>query len=161
LFDIDNTLLWADGAGSRAFDGAFAEHFGVTLEGLADARGDVPMAGRTDTAILRDLVGRHGVAMEGDGFQSNFIDLYVRHLAMTLAEGRGRVLPGVPDLLETLQRRTNLGLATGNWREPAWMKLRHFRLDGYFADGGFGDAGEERATVDAEAIAMFGRRLAD
>ncbi len=159
LFDIDNTLLWAGGAGSRAFDRAFAECFAVSLQGLADARGDVPMAGRTDTAILRDLLRRHGLSLDGDGQQARFVESYIGHLRATLAEGRGRVLPGVVDLLGALQGRTSLGLATGNWREPAWLKLRHFGLDGHFAEGGFGEAGEERAAVVGEALTRFEQRL--
>ena len=159
LFDIDNTLLWAGGAGSRAFDRAFAECFAVSLQDLADARGDVPMAGRTDTAILRDLLRRHGLSLDGDGNQARFVETYVRHLKGTLAEGRGHILPGVVDLLTGLQGQVPLGLATGNWHEPAWMKLRHFALDTHFTDGGFGEAGEERAAVVGEALARFEQRL--
>src|SRR3990172_8241443 len=139
LFDIDNTLLWAGGAGSRAFHPPFPQC------------GAVPMAGRTDTAILRDLLRRHGLSLDGDGNQTRFIQSYVRQLEVTLAEGRGHILPGVVDLLLGLQGRVPLGLATGNWHEPAWMKLRHFALDTHFTDGGFGEAGEERAAVVAEA----------
>ena len=54
LFDIDGTLVLTGGAGGRAMSRAFEDLFGI-----ADAFRGIPMAGRTDPAILSDaLSGR-------------------------------------------------------------------------------------------------------
>jgi len=50
LFDIDGTLLFTGGAGSRALAGAFEELFGV-----GDALRGMSLAGRTDAGILASL----------------------------------------------------------------------------------------------------------
>jgi len=172
LFDIDNTLLYTGGAGSRAMDIAFER-----LHGVAKAFADISLAGRTDTAILRDALTLHNLL---DGSFSpllrRFRASYCRHLARTLGESQGQVLPGVQQLLDALGSAGELlGLATGNFRRSAFMKLRHYRLDGYFLHspegsaatgpaapqrlalaGAFGDDAEERARI----VALAARRLA-
>ena len=52
----------------------------------------------------------------------------------------------------------DLGLATGNFREAAFIKLKKYGLDHFFDDGGFGGDFEERTQVVAEAIARCQRR---
>src|SRR5206468_3328233 len=56
LFDIDGTLVLTGGAGGRAMTRAFQELFAID-----DAFRDVPMPGRTDTAILGDAAAACGV----------------------------------------------------------------------------------------------------
>ena len=60
LFDIDGTLVLTGGAGLRAMNRALLDVFGQTngLDGI-------PVAGRTDWAILADAVRRFGHALEG------------------------------------------------------------------------------------------------
>src|SRR3954466_9058441 len=57
LFDIDGTLVLTGGAGARAMSHAFEQVFGVP-----DALKGIPMAGRTDTWILRQACAAHGIA---------------------------------------------------------------------------------------------------
>ena len=45
-----------------------------------------------------------------------------------------------------------MGLATGNFRESAFIKLRRYGLDSYFREGGFGGDHPERPAVVADAI---------
>lgn len=150
LFDIDNTLLYSGGAGSLAMNRAFHEVFGI-----GDGFRDVEFTGRTDMAILREALARQAL-LDGSFPQAleRFKEAYFRHLAIALHESSGRVMPGISDLLPALEARkqVRLGLATGNFRQGAMMKLAHYGLARFFGDGGFGEDAEERAVVVELAI---------
>ena len=60
LFDIDGTLVLTGGAGLRAMNRALEEVFGH-----ADGLEGIPVAGRTDWAILADAVRRVGSTLDG------------------------------------------------------------------------------------------------
>lgn len=156
LFDVDYTLLTTGGAGRRAMERTFTDLFGTDepLRGL-------PMAGRTDRAILKEALSRLPEPQPlTPALEARFRALYVHHLAATLPRSEGRVLPGVVALLKELkQRGIAVGLATGNFREGAMLKLRHYGLAEFFSDGGFGDDSEERSEVVAIAIKRFAQRL--
>ena len=51
-----------------------------------------------------------------------------------------------------------VGLATGNFRHSAGMKLSHYGIGRFFSGGGFGDRTEERGDLVAEAVRAFRRR---
>lgn len=155
LFDIDNTLLWSGGAGTLAMTRAFRD-----LYGIDNAFRNVEFSGRTDTAIVRDALRLHAL-LDGDLQRQvlQFKERYVAHLAETIHEvSGGRVMPGIPGLLQDLARRPDvrLGLATGNFRAGAELKLRHYQLHHYFQTGGFGDDAEDRALVVGAAIERAG-----
>lgn len=149
LFDIDYTLLYTGGAGSKAMGLAFEAVYGI-----ADAFQGVPFAGWTDRAILKDGLIRHGL-LDGDfeGHLKRFRDAYQKILSETLRDTQGRVLPGVPDLLLALHQRPDvlLGLATGNFQSGAALKLQYYGLDGHFLGGAFGDDYEQRSHLVAAA----------
>lgn len=149
LFDIDGTLIASGGAGKAALESALAEEFGVRLR-----PGNVEFSGRTDRAIIRDLFRVHEMAEVPEHLQ-RLLDAYLERLPQCLAAHRGRILPGMAELLATLQARGDvvLGLLTGNVREGARLKLGHYQLDHYFTLGGFGDAHFERDDVAREAFA--------
>ena len=139
---------------------AFAELFG--LENGLDG---VEFAGRSDAAIFRSALDKNG--LPSDDFPDlvrRFRAVYNRHLAETLREATGgRVLPGVRELLTALQSRPDvrLGLATGNFREGAELKLNHFGLWHFFGGGAFGEDGEERAELVAAAISRMSDGVPD
>jgi phosphoglycolate phosphatase-like HAD superfamily hydrolase len=155
LFDIDGTLIASGGAGSGAMRSAFA-----ALWRREDGFKGVEFSGRTDRAILRDALT--GCGLDNGAFDEDlrrFKRAYFRRLAATLHESAGRVLPGVPELLDHLRRddRATLALGTGNFRFSAGMKLRHYGIDAPFRSGGFGDRTEDRATLIAQAIRSANR----
>jgi phosphoglycolate phosphatase len=156
LFDVDNTLLNSGGAGSRAMNLAFRDLFGV--ENGFDG---VEFTGRTDSAIVRDGLRLHRLP-DGNfpALLARFKDSYLRHLARTLPQVKGRVLPGVPALLEALTgaEGVRLGLATGNLRRGAMMKLKYYGVRAFFRGGGFGEDSELRSEVVALAIRRLGGR---
>jgi phosphoglycolate phosphatase-like HAD superfamily hydrolase len=151
LFDIDGTLLRADGAGSRAFDHALAACF--ALEGAS--RG-VRFGGKTDHAILDEiLVLRRGRAATADE-RARFLATYLPELERELAASAGfRVLPGVIAALDYLAARGDvvIGVATGNIADGARAKLRRAGIDDRFVVGGYGCDSANRAELVACAIA--------
>lgn len=177
LFDIDQTLLYSGdasklghsgGAGSLGMRRAFQQLYGV-----ADAFGKVEFSGRTDWWILREALRVHGLldgldpstgsGQRGDeGFRrelARFQETYFSELERTLLEvSGGRALPGVPELLPLLAERegVRMGLATGNFRRAAFIKLRYFGLDAHLTEGGFGDDAEQRSEVVRFAIERVG-----
>jgi phosphoglycolate phosphatase len=156
LFDIDGTLLVTGNAGVRALHRALRSGFGI------EQCPEVPFGGRTDQFILRAMLA----ACEIEPSDQNFDRLrreYALHLADTLVDGDGLLLPGVEPLLATLadDQRFTLGLLTGNVPEAAWSKLRFFGIDHYFSHGVFGDHSHDRRELAAEAALMLRRRFGD
>ena len=151
LFDIDGTLISTGGAGFRAFTRAVDEVLAIP-EGLADVRLD----GQTDFLILEAALRNAGRTQTLDANVTRLLyGRYVECLEEELARAAGeyRVLAGVPELLETLNRRGWLvGLATGNLEEGAWAKLRPGALDRHFLFGGFGSDARERFELIGVAI---------
>lgn len=154
LFDVDNTLLFSGGAGGWAMNLAFRELYGVE-----NGFQGVEFAGRTDRAILIDGLALHRLpAADFDAEVEKFEETYLRHLRTTLVDAAGgRVLPGVHELLTALESTpgTRLGLATGNFRRGAFMKLEYYQLHHFFPEGGFGGDSEDRSEVVAAAIRRF------
>jgi phosphoglycolate phosphatase len=155
LFDIDGTLISSGGAGKAALEAALASEFGI--HNLIDK---VPLSGRTDRAILRDLFRLH-IIDDTPANRERLLGAYLGHLPSCLVQCRGRVLPGIADLLRQLRARDDVavGLLTGNVRAGARVKLGHFGLHDYFAFGGYGDDHHDRDDVAREALAEVRRRF--
>src|SRR5438067_2047623 len=135
LFDIDGTLIASGGAGKSALEAALADEFGI--ERISD---ELKLSGRTDRAILADLIRMHAL----DPAPATGLRLtasYLRHLPAHLSSGTGRILPGILELLHALRERPDvgLGLLTGNIRAGDHIKLAHFGLWDFFGFGGYGD----------------------
>lgn len=156
LFDIDGTLIHTGGAGVRAFASALASEFG-----LANATADLSFAGRTDSSLVRECLVRHRIEPSQEAF-GRFCRAYLPLLARYLTELPGGVQPGVWEwiaALRALPHRPVLGLLTGNIRQGAEIKLRHFRLWDSFAAGGFGDDSADRNEIAAVARQRGGELL--
>jgi phosphoglycolate phosphatase-like HAD superfamily hydrolase len=156
LFDIDLTLVHTTGAGRTAMETAFER-----LYGIAGATTGMSFDGRTDRAIFTEVIERYGVA-NGSIEQSleEFAEAYLTEFPRFLAEKGGRVLPGVPELLDALDREVpGFGLATGNLRRGAAAKLGHFGLWERFAGGGFGDSHTVRAELVKAGVAELAEAL--
>lgn len=159
LFDIDGTLLLSDGAGRRAIQRALREVFGTT--GPADFFFD----GKTDPQIVRELMrlAGHGDERIDAGMQTLLLR-YVECLHEELAAPGHRpyALPGVPELLDALETRSNviLGLLTGNLEQGAKAKLEAVGLDPRrFRVGAYGSDHEERPELPAIARDRTKRQL--
>ncbi len=154
LFDIDGTLIHTDGAARQAF----ARAVGARFPGPDPLR-DVPFAGRVDPLILRDILERHGAEFEAED-EARFWNTVFAHLREGLAPGRGRVLPGVPELLRAVEGEPQWvsALLTGNMTQMAAIKLGHYGLAGRFAFGAFGEEAEDRNALARVAVARARER---
>ena len=143
-------MIRTSGAGSAAM--TTVAH---AMLGIDSAFAGMEFAGRTDLAILREAMQRHGITGDFDRFVQNFEERYIPELERELrARGTAAVLPGVPELVAAVRAwpETRIGLATGNFRRAAEVKLRYFSLWEQFDGGGFAEDGEDRAHMVAAAI---------
>jgi phosphoglycolate phosphatase len=150
LFDIDGTLIFTGGAGSRAMTRAFREWCGID-DGLAG----IPVPGRTDTIILSDVLARHGLDADDEAV-NRLLATYFRCLSEELS-GLPREmapLPGVVRLLDALASRPSITVAllTGNHSHGARLKLERFGLHRYFASGAFGEDAADRNDLVPVAV---------
>ena len=152
LFDIDGTLMDADGAGRAALRGAMLEVYGRTgpIDGFN-------FQGKTDPAIVRELLRADGFTdARVDERLSDLWEKYCAGLDRELGARRARLqaYPGVRALLAHAQSdsRFTPALVTGNVEGGAWRKLRACRLDAVFSFGAFGSDSEDRNDLPALAI---------
>ncbi|MDH7500357.1 MAG: HAD family hydrolase [candidate division NC10 bacterium] len=150
LFDIDGTLLLSGGAGNRAMDRAYSLLYGI--QGATRGR---DFSGMTDPVILRSLFS-HFAHREGTREEmKELAKAYLRFLEEEVKSSPGfRVLPGVPDLLQRLSERKDvlLGIATGNLKPGARIKLKRANLLSYFRFGAYGSDSEHRPAIVALGI---------
>jgi phosphoglycolate phosphatase-like HAD superfamily hydrolase len=137
LFDIDGTLIDSRGAGVRGMSRAFLD-----VHGWPGALDDVPIAGRTDRAILGDVFRRQGVE-DWEALLGTLRDAYLGVLPHELSSsgGAAMVLPGVTRTLDVLgaDDRFTVGLLTGNFVEGARLKLQAAGVWERFVLGAYGD----------------------
>jgi phosphoglycolate phosphatase len=150
LWDVDYTLLSADGLGTRLYEMVFRQLFGRELPTVA------PKAGRTDRAIIMDTL-----ALAGIPEPRAQVDRFLVALARQVAVADGTVNAQVHPLtgassaiaalarMSTVEQRIRQSVLTGNMRPLAVLKLRaaglgdHLDLD----VGAYGDAHEVRAEL--------------
>ncbi|CAN5762797.1 HAD hydrolase-like protein [soil metagenome] len=153
LFDIDGTLLSADGAPRRAFTRAMLEVYGTTGPIAKHSFG-----GKTDPQIARELLNLAGLDDDAvDGGLQQLWTAYLRELRFELAlpSHRTLVYAGVPELLRALESRTDevlLGLLTGNIRAGASLKLESAAIRTDFRIGAFGSDCERRDGLPPVAV---------
>ncbi len=132
---------------------------GVTLP---DGQG-VEAAGRTDGAIVRDLLVTAGVA--GEDFDARWAEVQAAAVEafadLCPADMSERVAPGIVELLGELAGRDaefRLSLVTGNLEPVARLKLARAGIGDYFepGQGGFGSDHASRAELPPIARARAG-----
>ena len=157
LFDIDGTLIMTGGAGFRAIRRAVEITMGVerALEGI-------PVAGRTDSIILRDAVK----ALAGDDITIELRDriretyMGTLHEEIHKVQGGPGVLPGVRQLLDHVAADPSfhVALLTGNFSQTAAIKLGYFDLWRYFDWGAFGEDAVDRNDLLPVALDRYRAR---
>jgi phosphoglycolate phosphatase-like HAD superfamily hydrolase len=162
LWDIDGTLLNADGVGRDLYDVVFVQLFGRSIDAFA------PMAGRTDRAIILETL-----TMAGVDEPRRFVDPFIAGLTAQapsvreMVAVRGRALPGAAEVLRGLQGRAHQSVLTGNIRPVAEVKLAAVGLrDGLdLCIGAYGDDHEIRAELvpvaRRRAAAVHGKSPSD
>lgn len=140
LFDIDGTLLNSGGAGEKALRLALRDRFG-----RVDDLAHIEIAGKTDSAIARQIFARHKIEATPEKLAA-FFDGYLHHLERLLPTTGGSLLPGILPLLEALAALPQVALAllTGNLSRGAELKLTHYGVWHFFEFGAFADDSHDR-----------------
>lgn len=98
-------------------------------------------------------LAEHGIEGGLDKHSAELTSRYYNLLPETLHEREGYLMPGFPQLLESLRDAgVRLGLATGNFSEGARIKLEYYGIADYFEGGGFGEVSLDRSDVVAAAM---------
>jgi phosphoglycolate phosphatase len=155
LWDLDGTLLNAGGVGGELYNLVFLQLFGRSLDAF------VPMAGRTDRAIILETLEVAGVP-EPRRYVDPFIAGLTAH-APSVREAvaiRGRALPGAAAALTAVASvralealgqpgRVHQSVLTGNIRPVAEVKLTALGLRDPLdlCIGAYGDDHEVRTEL--------------
>jgi phosphoglycolate phosphatase len=149
LLDIDGTLIVSGGAGTRSWELAFDELYGIPAD----------IGEFTDTGMTDPEVGRKTfeAVLDREPSDDEFRKLLERrehYLHRTVAESEGyRVLPGVEELLpKLLDEGFLLGIVTGNLEGSAHIKLHRAHLNRFFSFGGYGSDSPDRTEVTRVAL---------
>jgi phosphoglycolate phosphatase-like HAD superfamily hydrolase len=149
IFDVDGTLLTTGGAGGVAWDKAFQEVFGKSVD-IAE----VTESGMTDHdvafAALRTVLDREPSQQDIE----ELTPIYIRELPEAVADSKGYRLEA--GIVETLERLTAdgipLGVTTGNIEPAAKIKLERGDLNRFFSFGGYGSDSANRAELTLHAV---------
>lgn len=145
LWDVDYTLVSADGLGTRLYEAVFRDMFGRDLSVVA------PKAGRTDRAILLDTLALAGIA-EPRAHLDGFLAALASQAAAqdNAVNTRVSAMSGASAAIAALAGRgARQSVLTGNIRPLAALKLglaglgEHLELD----VGAYGDVHEVRAEL--------------
>lgn len=158
LFDIDGTLVNAQGMGGRAFRRAVRDVLQHELDWqIRD------FAGMTDAGLFRRVLAERNQGSEHD-LLAALDELYHKYLGQNLSTQPALVLPGAETLVARLasKQKIRIGLLTGNTRRGSELKLAD--LFSYFPFGFYGDEHAERSQLGVVAreqvTARFGAGVA-
>jgi phosphoglycolate phosphatase len=156
LFDIDCTLLHTGGSGRIAFEKTFKD-----LYGIEDVWQDLVPDGKTDPAIVEELIARIFKRPPTTDELFKVSKSYQEHFEREIKNPPNfRLMPGVSEMLQTLSSKNLLlGVATGNYETAAWAKLECGGLRKFFQFGGFGSDSHDRMELTRLAVER-GRKIA-
>ncbi len=150
LWDVDYTLIAADGVGRELYEAALDEMYGLALPGSLQS-----FAGRTDSAIALEVLTMAGVPeprQQVRPFQA-FLEARADQLEADV-RSRGRVMPGAAEALAAMAAARQDGeviqsLLTGNLPELARAKLTALDLTEHvdLTIGAYGDVSAVRAHL--------------
>lgn len=159
LFDLDGTLLTANGMGHTAVDHAVSQVLGreASSEGVS-------FSGKTDRQIFREVLKREADQDPNDELVRATSNAYEAYCAERMTSSTVDALAGSRALLDTLQSlETRMGLLTGNIESMAYRKLECAGLGGVLGFGAFGSDAEDRDALPAiaadRAAARYGARF--
>ena len=154
LWDLDLTLLDPAGFGARMITPVLAELLG------RDPVMGAPFAGRTDRAVITDLLELNGIEGPDDDEVISVMDAVAsrcERFAGDLLAGGGGPMPGAREAVAALAADPLLhqGIVTGNMRRTALLKLRTCGFDDLPdpALGAFGDHRVDRSLLIRDAAA--------
>jgi phosphoglycolate phosphatase-like HAD superfamily hydrolase len=157
LFDIDGTMLTSEGAGLVAMLDAMHE----LVPGRTFSFDGIPVAGRLDTLIWRDLLARHEMDHD-EALHGKFRERYGHHLGRRLGVTHmPRALPGVNALIGALAQEPSvtLGILTGNYEHTGRLKVERAGIPTqHFAANAWADDGASRRALTPVAMQRCAHR---
>jgi phosphoglycolate phosphatase len=157
LFDIDETLIRSSRIGSKVVAHALTDVFGS-----AGPIGHLRFAGKTDLAIILDLMIAEGLAESEIRF--NLPHVYqqmVVHARRFFPQAGLKACPGIGDLLKQIVNngRILLGIQTGNINLTAQLKLQAAAIETeQFSIGAYGSDAIDRSDLIPIAWARAKRK---
>ncbi len=148
FFDIDGTLLYARGAGRKAFRQAFEEALGWD-QGVEH----INFYGATDLDVFRRICAERGEPST-PAMERAFFDRLGIRLDEHLAETPPELFPNIGKIIPLLSNVWKLGVVTGNIEANAKAKLRHAGLLDYFDPSGFGCGCDHPDRVEIARLAL-------
>lgn len=148
FFDIDGTLLYARGAGRKAFREAFDEALGWD-QGVEH----INFYGATDLDVFRKIVLARGDVPTPE-MEAAFFERLACRLDVHLSQTPPEVFPNVERIVQELAKKWNLGIVTGNIEATAKSKLKHAGLLDYFNPSGFGCGCDHADRVEIARLAL-------
>lgn len=148
FFDIDGTLLYARGAGRKAFRQAFEEALGWD-QGVEH----INFYGATDLDVFRRIVADRGETSTPQMEKAFFERLGARlgdHLAHTPPE----LFPNIGNIVPQLSNHWKLGIVTGNIEATAKAKLKYAGLLDWFDPSGFGCGCDHPDRIEIARLAL-------
>lgn len=146
LFDIDGTLLLTGGVGTRSFERAFRERFGMAPDMTCYS----PW-GATDYEIGRQLLEHHFPQKNISHDElTEFLNFYLDVFHEALPHDTGfRLMPAVNACVQGFAAKTDvlMGVATGNLSRAGWTKLERGGLRAHMKFGGFAEDGVKRPDI--------------
>lgn len=152
LFDIDGTLLYSNGADSSSFTQSYEECYNVHFPKIDFS--DYPHV--SDHTIFRTIIqkdfGRVPDQKEIDAFQDHYVNMLVEK--RKAAPHHYMEVPGAKKAMEDLMADSNyvVGIATGGWKRPAAIKLKHLGFDTTTLFDSYADNKETREEILSDAI---------
>lgn len=151
LFDIDGTLIHANGAGKRVLAAALQDVFGTT-----GPLNSYDFSGKTDTRVVTELMDAAAIPASDIATQLPAVfERMTHYAAAAFPHDNIQPCPGVLSLLETLRQRSDvlLGLLTGNIEATATLKLAAAGIDPtLFRVGAYGSQHINRDHLPALAM---------
>jgi HAD superfamily hydrolase (TIGR01549 family) len=151
IFDVDGVLLELTSAEEDAFFVPFENRYG--LKNLS--RDWNSYAVRNDENIIAEILSSHGIA---DHERAEVVADYLNILHQCLESGviETIAIPGVHKLLENLQGKLQIGIATANLLSAAELRLQHANLWQLVSTHAFGaEGGGHKRKILARAIAAI------
>jgi HAD superfamily hydrolase (TIGR01549 family) len=123
IFDVDGVLLELTSAEEDAFFAPFEQRYG--LKNLS--RDWNSYAVRNDEYIIAEILERHGIPSHEN---AEVTADYLSFLKQRLENGTIETIfiPGARELLENLQGKLQIGIATANFLSAAKLRLQHANL---------------------------------
>ena len=150
IIDIDGTLINVHSNQIPAWNWALNKTYGfVPKESEL-----IKHFGKPFNSVLSGIVGDYKIDIKVlNSGQNKALQTYIKAVNYNLKTSGGQVLPGVIEFLELLGKKGHIkAIATGNPKEEAEYKLKHFDLFKYFDIKVYCDDRKKRSELVSQAI---------